>query len=149
MSTWSFQEPQYPRNLSRASCAVKDVGDPMKIILIRKGIDSGALSGKMASPILPCGCLCSIPIPYRVGKSYSEIHFGTRSVEQIVRELNPRWSNELAHLDPDLREVPSSSAGLTECRSPGRWTRSHCIASKMWVSATSLYFLDGSGEHLN
>jgi hypothetical protein len=75
----------------------------MKIILSRKGIDSGALSGKMASPILPCGCLCSIPIPYRCGISYSDVHFGTRSFQQIIRELNPRWSNRLAHLDPDLR----------------------------------------------
>jgi Nucleotide modification associated domain 3 len=75
----------------------------MKIILSRKGIDSGALSGKMASPILPCGCLCSVPIPYRCGISYSDIHFGTRSFQQIIAELNPRWSNRLAHLDPDLR----------------------------------------------
>ena len=75
----------------------------MKIILSRKGIDSGALSGKMASPILPCGCLCSIPIPYRCGISYSDVHFGTRSFQQIIRELKPRWSNRLAHLDPDLR----------------------------------------------
>jgi putative DNA base modification enzyme with NMAD domain len=75
----------------------------MKIILSRKGIDSGAQSGKMASPILPCGCLCSIPIPYRCGISYSDVPFGTRSFQQIIRELNPRWSNRLAHLDPDLR----------------------------------------------
>jgi hypothetical protein len=75
----------------------------MKIILSRKGIDSGARSGKMASPILPCGCLCSIPIPFRCGISYSDVHFGTRSFQQIIRELNPRWSNRLAHLDPDLR----------------------------------------------
>lgn len=76
---------------------------PMKIILSRKGIDSGALSGKMASPILPCGCLCSIPIPFRCGISYSDVHFGTRSFQEIIGELNPRWSNRLAHLDPDLR----------------------------------------------
>ena len=62
----------------------------MKIILSREGIDSGALSGKMASPILPCGCLCSIPIPYRCGISYSDVHFGTRSFRQIINELNPR-----------------------------------------------------------
>jgi hypothetical protein len=81
----------------------------MKIILSRKGIDSGALSGKMASPILPCGCLCSIPIPYRCGIAYSDVHFGNRSVRQIIGELNPRWSNELAHLDPDLRRDAMTS----------------------------------------
>jgi hypothetical protein len=75
----------------------------MKIILSRKGIDSGALSGRMASPILPCGCLCSIPIPYERGVSYSEIQFGGRTFQEIVRELNPNWSETIAHLDPDLR----------------------------------------------
>jgi hypothetical protein len=76
----------------------------MKIILSRKGIDSGVSSGKMASPILPCGCLCSIPIPYKCGTAYSDVRFGRRSVQQIIEELNPRWSEDLAHLDPDLRQ---------------------------------------------
>src|ERR1017187_993569 len=96
MSIWSYRNHQQPKTDTRAS-------GRMKIILSRKGIDSGALSGKMASPILPCGCLCSIPIPYRCGISYSDAHFGTRSFQQIIRELKPRWSNRLAHLDPDLR----------------------------------------------
>jgi hypothetical protein len=75
----------------------------MKVCVSRKGIDSGARSGRMASPILPCGCLCSIPIPYAWGIPYSGIWFGDRSVQQIVRELNPNWSYKTAHLDPDLR----------------------------------------------
>ena len=75
----------------------------MKVSLSRKGIDSGALSGRMASPILPCGCLCSIPIPYARGTPYSGIWFGDRSVRDIVRELNPNWPHKTAHLDPDLR----------------------------------------------
>lgn len=75
----------------------------MKISLSRKGIDSGVLSGRIASPILPCGCLCSIPIPSAWGTPYSGIWFGNRSVQQIVRELNPNWSHKTAHLDPDLR----------------------------------------------
>src|SRR6185437_6970856 len=75
----------------------------MRIILSRKGIDSGGLSGKIASPILPCGCLCSIPIPYTLGTPYSDIYFGSRSIQQIIAELSPRWSSRIAHLDPDLR----------------------------------------------
>jgi Nucleotide modification associated domain 3 len=75
----------------------------MKVCVSRKGIDSGVQSGRMASPILPCGCLCSIPIPYAWGTPYSGIWFGDRSVQQIVRELNPNWSYKTAHLDPDLR----------------------------------------------
>lgn len=75
----------------------------MRIILSRKGIDSGVGSGRMASPILPCGCLCSIPIPYKQGIPYSDIQFGSRTVQQIIMELNPSWSHSVAHLDPDLR----------------------------------------------
>ncbi len=87
----------------------------MKIILSRKGIDSGALSGKMASPILPCGCLCSIPIPYRCGISYSDVHFGTRSFQQIIRELKPRWSNRLAHPS----RPPARESAISLCSSDG------------------------------
>lgn len=74
----------------------------MKICLSRKGSDSE--SGKMASPILPCGCLCSIPIPYKKSDvRYSGIRFGARSLQNIRTELNPKSSDEPAHLDPDLR----------------------------------------------
>lgn len=76
----------------------------MKVILSRKGCDSGENSGQMASPILPCGCLCPIPIPYkRGGIPYSEIWFGDRTLQQICTELNDKWKGGLAHLDPDIR----------------------------------------------
>src|ERR1019366_2374960 len=75
----------------------------MKICLSRKGLDSE--SGKMASPILPCGCLCPIPIPYaRSDVLYSDIHFGARTLQEIRVALKSNSSNELAHLDPDLRQ---------------------------------------------
>ena len=75
----------------------------MKIILSRKAIDSSFWSGKVASPILPCGCLLPVPIPYRPSDvRYSDIWFGKRSLDQICSEF-PGWENELAHLDPDLR----------------------------------------------
>jgi hypothetical protein len=57
----------------------------------------------MASPILPCGCLCSIPIPYKEGILYSEIHFGKRSLQQIGSGVKSEWNGGPAHLDPDLR----------------------------------------------
>ncbi|MBZ5641400.1 MAG: hypothetical protein LAO19_01450 [Acidobacteriia bacterium] len=73
----------------------------MKISISRKGVDSG--SGKMASPILPCGCLCSIPIPYENSDvRYSNIHFGTRTLQDIRDRLKPESSDKRAHLDPDL-----------------------------------------------
>jgi Nucleotide modification associated domain 3 len=57
----------------------------------------------MASPILPCGCLCSTPIPYKQGVPYSKIRFGNRNLDQICAELKPGWQDSFAHLDPDLR----------------------------------------------
>lgn len=80
----------------------------MRIILSRKSVDSA--SGGMASPILPCGCLCPIPIPYKHGVRYSDVRFGKRSLDQVCGEL-PGWKNHFAHVDPDLR---------FESRTPGR-----------------------------
>lgn len=77
----------------------------MKIVLSRKGVDSGTKSGRMASPILPCGCLCSIPIPYSVSTTrYPDVRFGKHTLRQLCEELNPTFTYEFAHLDPDLRE---------------------------------------------
>lgn len=82
----------------------------MKISLSRKGVDSGFLSGRMASPILPCGCLCSIPIPYALSEvRYSDIRFGSRFLLELLRGLTPNCSDELTHLDPDLRHNALSS----------------------------------------
>jgi hypothetical protein len=79
----------------------------VKLVISRKGVDSGKQSGGMASPILPCGCLCSIPIPYTASHTrYSDIWFGKRTLQQICDELQPRSSHQFAqfaHLDPDLR----------------------------------------------
>jgi hypothetical protein len=74
----------------------------MKVIFSRKGSDSS--SGKMASPILPCGCLCSIPIPYETGGvPYSDIRFGNQTLQEICTDLKGEWTKEPAHVDPDLR----------------------------------------------
>ena len=74
----------------------------MKIVISRKGVDSE--SGGMASPILPCGCLCSIPIPSTLPEvRYADIKFGKHTLQQICNELKPRYSHGIAHLDPDLR----------------------------------------------
>jgi hypothetical protein len=76
----------------------------MKISLSRKGVDSGTNSGRMASPILPCGCLCSIPIPTsNPGVRYSDIRFGKRTILELRRGLTSDNSDGNAHLDPDLR----------------------------------------------
>ena len=80
----------------------------MKIILSRKGIDSGNVD--IASPILPDGTLLSIPIPTddNTGMSYADIQYQEKSFEDILRSLNRGRDLKLAyhniHLDPDIRK---------------------------------------------
>lgn len=80
----------------------------MKIILSRKGFDSGA--GKVASPILPSGRLCSLPIPTADGENaprYRDILFDGQSIGKLVHNLTGgKISSERpAHLDPDLNSA--------------------------------------------
>lgn len=73
----------------------------MKVILSRKGFDSG--SGGCASPILPDGHIISLPIPDRRGGCrYADI--GDGSLGRMAEELSRMRvrQNSPAHLDPDL-----------------------------------------------
>jgi len=78
----------------------------MKIILSRKGFDSGI--GKVASPIFPSGEVYTLPIPEsfptRRSKRYQEIQVGNHSLGTIVNDLTEgRVKPQMfAHLDPDL-----------------------------------------------
>ncbi|MBI5634673.1 MAG: hypothetical protein HZA15_14480 [Nitrospirae bacterium] len=80
----------------------------MKIILSRKGFDSK--NGKVASPILPSGVLCSLPIPDvenpkgRNSKRYEEIMVGNESMGKIVSDLTKGKikPTDYPHFDPDL-----------------------------------------------
>ncbi len=80
----------------------------MKIILSRKGFDS--TFGGVASPILPSGELCSLPIPeyksqdHNRPRRYEEIMLGNETLGKIVSDLtrNRIKSYDVAHLDPDL-----------------------------------------------
>lgn len=73
----------------------------MKVVLSRKGYD--ATSGGVASPILPDGALCSLPIPDR-GPRLGDILHGESSLGPLVEQLTgkPGLGDFLAHLDPDL-----------------------------------------------
>ncbi len=78
----------------------------MKIILSRKGFDSG--SGGRASPILPDGTMVSLPIPSDSGNyTYEELSIpgnnNTLSYAEILRCLNPKKAYNKCHLDPDIR----------------------------------------------
>ena len=74
----------------------------MKIILSRKGFDSGY--GGMPSPIFPDGTLLSMPIPSGDDVRYADLRYGGKSYLDILRELNPSFRFETCHLDPDIRE---------------------------------------------
>jgi hypothetical protein len=78
----------------------------MKIILSRKGFDSSF--GGVASPILPSGEMCTLPIPQSPDREtaihYQDIRYGDLTLGKLVQDLTrgkiaPGCS---AHLDPDL-----------------------------------------------
>jgi len=81
----------------------------MKIILSRKGFDSGI--GKVPSPIFPSGDMCSLPIPEslpsRHSKRYREIRAGALSLGTIVSDVTGGRVKPTvyAHLDPDLNPL--------------------------------------------
>ena len=76
----------------------------MKIILSRKGFDSGY--GGMPSPILPDGTMLSMPIPSNGDRVlYNDLHYERFSYRDIISQLKPN-SNIISsecHLDPDIR----------------------------------------------
>lgn len=83
----------------------------MKIILSRKGLDSG-FKGAKPSPILPCGRLLSLPIPVTPkqmeekdedGIPYADLRFNGKSIRKIIDPLHKyKFNYSKAHLDPDI-----------------------------------------------
>ena len=75
----------------------------MKLILSRKGFDSGA--GGCPSPIFPDGSMVSLPIPDTLSTiKYKDLEWRGRSLSDILlplRGAGPK-SDDSAHLDPDL-----------------------------------------------
>lgn len=74
----------------------------MRIILSRKGFDSGA--GKAPSPIFPDGTMLSLPIPDQAsGISYGDIAGNVwASAGELAEQLAGIPPSHRAHLDPDL-----------------------------------------------
>jgi hypothetical protein len=84
----------------------------MRIILSRKGFDSGVKAGRVASPILD-GKLVSLPIPGGPGEiTYDDLHFERHSLGKIVEDLTRRRlkRTHAVHLDPDLRRAARNRA---------------------------------------
>ena len=100
----------------------------MKIILSRKGFDSGY--EKVPSPIMPDGTLLSLPIPNEDDMvEYEQLRYKEKSYAQIISELTKcKFSEKNCHLYPDIRRdvlarsekwTPSfgqTSAALTHLR---------------------------------
>ncbi len=74
----------------------------MKIILSRKGFDSGA--GGMPSPIMPDGTLLSMPIPANNSISYDDLYYKDIPYSAIIKDLKPTFRYSCCHLDPDIRK---------------------------------------------
>ncbi len=74
----------------------------MKVILSRKGFDKA--NGGCASPILPNGTMLSLPIPSNDDVKFSDLQYGGKSYYDIIKSINPNFSAEYCHLDPDIRE---------------------------------------------
>ena len=82
----------------------------MKIILSRKGFDSGAGHGECASPIFPTGAMASFPIPYADAQhTMAELVCDEHNLGDVARDLTPRRrvskqinSDSTIHLDPYL-----------------------------------------------
>lgn len=76
----------------------------MKLILSRKGFDSG--SGGCPSPIMPNGEMVSLPIPDKMApRTYAELNWAPgENMGDLIRDLAPIRvrSDHFAHLDPDL-----------------------------------------------
>jgi hypothetical protein len=80
----------------------------VKIILSRKGIDSGNIN--LASPILPDETMLSIPIPTDddTGLTYADIVYNGKSYLDILTMLcqgrKPNIQYPYLHLDPDIQK---------------------------------------------
>ena len=78
----------------------------MKIILSRKGFDSGY--GKVASPILSGGTMLSMPIPAGNEGSktkFTDLSYDGQNYRTLLESLGyPKDQGECCHLDPDIRE---------------------------------------------
>lgn len=79
----------------------------MKIIFSRKGIDSSF--GNFASPIMPDGKLCWMPIPEDSDRkqqlpTYGDISFCGTDLGTIIEDLSSKRikRNQTVHLDPDI-----------------------------------------------
>ena len=75
---------------------------PNKLILSRKGFDSG--SGGCPSPILPDGTMFSLPIPSGDSEQFDDLQHGDGDIASVVAGVTSGRMNgqDRVHLDPDI-----------------------------------------------
>lgn len=115
----------------------------MKIILSRKGFDSG--NAKMPSPVMPDGTPLSLPIPRGRGYCYSYhgLSFQGRPLSQIIEELvnGELPFEDKAHADPDLdRERLPRKAGWRPIFGQTGGDQSHLENQGVGVGDLFLFF---------
>jgi hypothetical protein len=114
----------------------------MRIILSRKGFDSGA--GGCPSPIFSDGSMFAMPIPYaRSPVRYSDLEWRGRKIGELVEQLTrgrvPRTS--YAHLDPDLRpEMRARDSGWRACLGQHKAAQAHLAKNGVGIGDLFLFW---------
>lgn len=114
----------------------------MKIILSRKGFDSGY--GKVASPILPDGRLITLPIPAaRAVHTYGSVSWGGGCLSDLTEPLTDGKvkAKHLVHLDPDLSpESRPRAAGWRPAFGQEKAAQGHLVGQGVGVGDLFLFF---------
>ena len=81
-----------------------------RLIISRKGFDSGRGNGRCASPIFPDGTMFSLPIPSRSGEPltfYGDLRHGDVNIGDVVEDLtHGRVTRDcIAHFGPDINRA--------------------------------------------
>ncbi len=114
----------------------------MKLILSRKGFDSG--SGGCPSPVFPDGSMFSLPIPDSNSNiKYSEIEDREINMGQLVFDLTygKMQRDDPAHLDPDLNpDVLPREAGWQPSLGQAGGPQTHLDNQKVGIGDLFLFF---------
>ena len=122
----------------------------MKIILSRKGFDSGY--GGYPSPILPDGKMVSLPIPSKDSLRYSDLRIDELTYYNLMKDIKPKirlddsnWHDldkeTECHLDPDICEnTINREPGWKPCFGQMGAAQSHLENQKVGENDLFLFF---------
>ncbi|MDE0507683.1 MAG: hypothetical protein OXI17_03480 [Gammaproteobacteria bacterium] len=116
----------------------------MKLVLSRKGFDSGKKSGGCPSPVFPDGAIYSIPIPDKDSNiRYSSLTCRGLNVGQLVVDLTgqEKRRHHFAHLDPDLNpDALPRTSGWRPSLGQTRGAQTHLSNQKVGIGDLFLFF---------